>query len=669
MVASHPDTRNNAETRQLVPFLPSGPWKLASVSSCHSRSIFFLVRFLAYEKHLRDRVVVECLGSLARLKLNPRYFQNKYVSFAAVDKFGRSWPINQTLAAQCGYTILQDVWGSLEFRASLVSCYAQVVGDEQFSLTFQILAATSPEMHDAIPLVVPVKCSYGPWQPREILCEENYMEVSVRRDVPLISDGYLQDQPEDWAAAFPEVKAGPPSIWQIVFHMDTQKKEMQVEQAHAVGYGVNTTDSRIVLRASYNSTEAQKMEVHGVPFSVVRSSTYFKQRWMVLVIDTAVACPIDGVMYTDETITWTIPKDLSPLMVGVSNVKELRVEVGVDLSKLPAEEIAARGYLLASDKDAITLQIPIGAVGGTYKSYVAAGQLVTSYKINPFVEHLWEDDRRGVTKHTILKEISTPVQPAPIVIKDSSNIPLQLFNVSIGPFLPDVELVSVKVDDSGPWSLPEVEKQGCKVVGNRHPNSSNDFILQIPFDTPGVKKQYVSGPVRNYTLNVTFGFSVSPHTDPFEVPVTLVALVEDAVLPQATGSCDEEALYLVVRRGNVDQDWLPFVENTLLTRETAHQLGYTFHDNGRKLDYEVYSSGIVVTFRLLLKDPVTQAEMMDFSVSCSFSSKDLIGHRLKCGCQYMIGDALLLQYSPIEAPSPSVLPGVGLLALVLKLAR
>ncbi|XP_060108551.1 uncharacterized protein LOC132581358 [Heteronotia binoei] len=707
-----------------------------------------------------DHVTVECLGSLARLKLNPHYFQNKYVSFAAIDKFGRSWTINQTLATQCGYTILQDVWGNLEFRASLISCYAQMVGDEQFSLTFHILAATSPEMHDTIALVVPVKCSYAPWQPREIICEENYMEVSVRKDVPPIPDGFLQDQPEDWAAAFPEAKAGPPSSWQIVFHMDTQKKEMLVEQAHAVGYGVNTTDSRIVLRASYNATEAQKMEVRGVPFSAVRSTTYYKQPRMLLMLDTAVACPIDGVMYTKETITWTIPKGMPPLMMGVSNVKELQVEMGIDLSKLPSQEVASRGYLLASDTDAITVQIPIGALGGTYKSYVVAGQLVTSYKINPFVEHLWEDDQRGVTKHTILKEISTPPQPAPLIIKDSTNIPLQLFNVSAGPFLPDVGLVSVKVDGSGPWSLPEVEKQGCKVIGYKHPNSSNDFILQIPFDTPGVDKKYVSGPVRNYTLNITFGFIVSPHLEPFDVPVTLVALVADAVLPQATGSCDDEALYLVMRRGNVDQDWLPFVEDTLLTQEMAHQLGYTFHDNGTHLALrvprnaahvvfeEIHSSGIMVTFQLLLKDPVTQAEMMDFSISCSFSSKDLIDcfpngtmmisvlrlvgipglvpsdlvlrdrrckpslvteegatflfsvstcgttrtfksdtmtyenevlyvppgqaapvYQLKCACRYLVGDALLLQYSPVKGPSPNILPGVGPLALALKLAR
>ncbi|XP_054859819.1 zona pellucida sperm-binding protein 2-like [Eublepharis macularius] len=713
-----------------------------------------------------DRVAVECLGSLARLRLNPRYFQSKYVSFAAVDRFGRSWPIDQALAAQCGYFILHDIWGNLEFRASLLSCYAQMVDDQHFTLTFQILAATGPDMRNAASLEVPVKCSYGPWQPREIVCEANYMEVSVRRNVPPIPDGVLQDQPEDWAAAFPEAKAGPPSLWQIVFHMDTQRKSMLVEQAHAVGYGVNTTDTRIVLRASYNATEAQKMEVRGIPFSAVRSSTFYKQRWMLLMVDTAVACPIDGVAFTNETITWTIPKDMTPLMAGLSNVKELHVEMGIDLEKLPARDIASRGYLLASDTDAITLKIPVGAPGGTYKSSVVDGQLVTSYKINPFVEHLWEDDRRGVTKHTILKEISTPPQLAPIVVTDGTNIPLQLFNTSVGTFLPDVELVSVQVDDSGPWSLPEIEKQGCSVVGKKHPNSSRDFAVQIPFDTPGVKKEYVSGDVRNYTINITLGFSVSPEADPFDVPVTLVVLVRDAVLPQATGSCDDEALYLVMRRGNVDEDWLPFVGDTLLTQEMAHQLGYSFHDNGTHLALrvpqnaahvayeisghltEIHSSGIVATFRLQLKDKSTQVEMIDFSVSCIFSPKHLIDclpngtmvisalklvgipdmkpsdlvlrdsrcrpalvteegatfifnvstcgttrkfenatmtyenevlyvppgqvapvYRLKCACQYLIGDALWLQYSPTDAPSPSILPGVGVLALALKLAR
>lgn len=36
---------------------------------------------------------------------------------------------------------------------------------------------------------------------------------------------------------------------------------MLVEEAQAVGYGINMTDTRIVLRAPYNASQAQKVEV------------------------------------------------------------------------------------------------------------------------------------------------------------------------------------------------------------------------------------------------------------------------------------------------------------------------------------------------------------------------------------------------------------------------
>nr|XP_008101764.1 PREDICTED: uncharacterized protein LOC100563455 [Anolis carolinensis] len=725
----------------------------------------FLVAFLLPQAWLQflptaGQVEVECLGSLARLKLNSDYFQNKYISFSAIDKFGRPWLIDEVQATRCGYTIFRDVWGNIELRASLLGCYAQTVDDQHFTLNIQIMAGMNPEMRGAVVLNVPVSCSYGPWQPREIVCETNYMEVSVRMDVPPIPDGFLQDQPDDWESAFPEVQAGSPSIWQVVFHMDSGKKTMLVDKAHAVGYGINTTDTRIVLRSSYNTTEAQKLEVNGVPFSSVRSSTYYKQRWMLLMVDTAVACPLDGVIYTKETIIWTIPKDITPLLAGVGTIKELKVEMGINMNTISKQDRDRWGYSLESDKGAIVVKIPMGAPHGNYKSDVVAGKLMSSYKISPFVEYLWEDNKRGVTKHTILKEINTPLQLVPVTVTDYTNVSIQLFNVTIGTFLPDVELVSLTVDESGPLPLPEAEKKGYKIYEIKHPNGSKGYMLQVPFDTPGIQKEYVSDNIRNYSKTPILGFIVIPQGKPCDIPVPLVALVKDAVLPQAEGFCDDQALYLVMKRGNVDQDWLPYVKDTLLSQETAQSLGYRIHDNQTHLALrvpwhaahvlyeEVGPLGIVATFQLLLKDRLAQTEMMDFAVSCIFSSKDLIDcrpngtmlisavklvgipdmdlsglvlkdkrcrpasvtkegatfifdvsscgttrkfenatmtyenevlyflpgqatpvYQLKCACQYFIEDAVLLQYTPIEAPSPSILPGVGLLALALKLAR
>lgn len=76
---------------------------------------------------------------------------------------------------------------------------------------------------------------------------------------------------------------------------------------------------------------------------------------------------LDGITYTEETITWTIPKQVSPLLIGAGTIKELHVEMGVDLYKLSTQDIKSRGYMLASNKDAIIVKIPIGALGGNYK--------------------------------------------------------------------------------------------------------------------------------------------------------------------------------------------------------------------------------------------------------------------------------------------------------------
>ena len=52
------------------------------------------------------------------------------------------------------------------------------------------------------------------------------------------------------------------------------------------------------------------------------------------------------------------------------------------------------------------------------QSDVVDGNLMTTYQIKPFIMHLWEDDKRGITKHTILKDINTPLQLVPVTITD-----------------------------------------------------------------------------------------------------------------------------------------------------------------------------------------------------------------------------------------------------------
>ncbi|CAM9921949.1 unnamed protein product [Bubo scandiacus] len=576
----------------------------------------------------------ECLGNLMRITLSAEYFEDKYLSFSVVDQFGIAWELDEAMASQCGYTVTYSKWSNIEFRASALSCHSHLEKDV-FIITIQIKASHSPDMKNATTHLKTASCHYGPWSPRELVCESNYMEVSVRREVPQTVKDFIQDEPEDWTFAFPETKAGEASIWQIVFHQPEEKKALLVSDAWSAGYGLNTTDTRVLLRIPYTAAQIQLIEDQGITFSAVRSSTFYKQRWMILMVDTAVACPIDGVEYTNKTIIWTVPKYIQLLSAGATSFKDVLVEAGVDLHKLSAKEMASRKYVFLNDLNAITMKIPIGAKGGYYKTSVSSGQHGVKYTINLFLEHQWKDNKWGLTKHTIIKKIETPFEQVELAIANNSNLSARLMNVTVGTFLPDVELVNLTIEGAT-VAVPEAVQHGYLTYEIRHANGSKAYVIQVPLDAPSIKKEYMRADMRSYTLNVTLAFITHPTSETFAVPVITESAVKDAVLPSARRFCDGRNIHLIIIHGNVDQNWLPFISDWHLTPEAAQKYNYSLRDNGTHLTISVpflsshlnyedfHTSGIKASLHLTLKDGITLANRKDFSISCRFSPSELI---------------------------------------------
>ncbi|NXG48592.1 ZP2 protein, partial [Psilopogon haemacephalus] len=550
------------------------------------------------------------------------------------DQSGIAWELDEAMASQCGYTVTYSNWNNIEFRASALSCHSHLEKDI-FIITIQVKASHTPNMKNATTHLKSARCCYGPWSPRELVCESNYMEVSVRKEVPQIVKKFIQDELEDWASAFPEAKAGEASIWQIVFHQPEKKKALLVSDGWSAGYGLNTTDTRVLLRIPYTAGQIQLVEDQGITFSSVRSCTLYKHLWMILMVDTTVACPVDGVDYANKTITWTVPKYIRLLSAGATGIKDVLVEAGVDLHKLSAEEMASRKYVLLNDLNAITMKIPIGAEGGYYKTSVSSGQHGAKYTINVFLEHQWEDNKWGLTKYTIIKEIETPFEQVELAITNNSNLTAKLMNVTVGTFLPDVELVNLTIEEAI-VAVPEAVQRGYLTNEIRYPNGSKAYIIQVPLDVTSVKKEYMGANKRAYILNVTLAFTVHPTSETFVVPVVAISAVEDAVLPSATGFCDGRNLHLIITHGNVDQNWQPFISDWHLTPDTVKKYNYSLRDNGTHLaisvpflsshvNYEDFnSSGIKASLHLTLKDGITSANRRDFSVSCMFSSSELI---------------------------------------------
>ncbi|NWI91730.1 ZP2 protein, partial [Pitta sordida] len=577
---------------------------------------------------------LECLGNFLRITLSVEYFEDKYLSFSVVDQSGIAWELNEAMAAQCGYTVTYSSWSNIEFRASAASCHSYLEKDV-FTVTVQIKESPTPDMKNATTHLKSASCHYGPWSPRELVCESNYMEVSVRVEVPQTIKDFIQDAPEDWTFVFPEAKAEEASIWQIVFHQPEEKRALLVSDAWRAGYGLNATDTRVVLRIPHAAEQAQLREDQGITFSVVRSSTFYKHHWMILMVDTAVACPVDGVDYANKTITWTVPKYIPPLSAGVSGFKDVVVEAGVDLHKLSAKEMASRKYVLSNDLNVITMRIPIGAEGGYYKTSVNNGQLGKRYDINLFLEHQWEDNKWGLTKYTIIKEIETPFEQVELAITNNLNLSTRLMNVTVGTFLPDVELMNLTIEGVTA-AIPAAVQNGYLIYRIRYANGSKAYVIQVPLDAPSVKKEYMREDMRAYTLNATLEFVTHPSSETFVVPVVALSAVRDAVLPSARGFCEGRNLQLVITHGNVDQNWLPFISGWHLTPEAAQKYNYGLRDNGTHLAISVpflsphlnyqafHNSGIKASLYLTLKDGITLAKRRDFSVSCRFSSSELL---------------------------------------------
>ncbi|KAJ7420622.1 hypothetical protein WISP_47529 [Willisornis vidua] len=448
-----------------------------------------------------------------------------------------------------------------------------------------------------------------------------------------------------------EPKAEEASIWQIVFHQPEEKKALLVSDALSAGYGLNTTDTRVVLRIPHTAAQVQLVEDQGITFSVVRSSTFYKYQWIILMVDTTVACPVDGVDYKNKTITWKVPKYIPPLFAGATSFKDVLVEAGVDLHRLSAKEMASRKYVLLNDLNAIMMKIPVGAEGGHYKTSVINGQLGAKYTINLFLEHQWEDNKWGLTKRVIIKEIETPFEQVELVITNRSNMSTRLMNVTVGTFLPDVELVNLTIEGVT-VAVSEAVQHGYLIYRTKYANGSKTYVIQVSLDAPSIKKEYTRADMRAYTLNVTLVFITHPSSETFAVPVITLSAVRDAeCLPNGTviitaikmvGVQGLDTSLLVLR----DRQCKPSLvtEKTATFKFSVKACGTSRKFNSTTMTYE----NEVLYFR-----PGNDTPVSKLIFACSYAVKQTVGVR----------------YESKKTPLPHITPGSGSLALAMEIFK
>ncbi|KAG8011372.1 Zona pellucida sperm-binding protein 2 [Nibea albiflora] len=588
----------------------------------------------------------QCLGNVMRVNVGP--LGGKLLEVAVVIN-NSAIILTPSLASQCGFSMKIDQLGNAVIYASLQNCFAQNVEDKAFTTTLNLRLHGNQMVEDELYQVAET-CQYTTWASREIVCDRSYMEaskcsgtlmghvtVSVKRAAP--DDYGLPEHPilganskfgdPRRAAEKQSIDAGF-RITTLIFYTPGEKL-MNVVEAQRNGYGITNTATRLVLRSPKTSPETYIQNVAAVPMTVLTTSVIFEKKWLATQIDAAIACPtLEGsVSFTLNTITWFLPRHIDPL-IHSGQFKLLEVHMGIDGQRLEPAEIAARRYSLTVNDVYIIVEIPIGAVGGYFKSHVQDGQYLTSYTIEPMLELLWtEDSINEDTRYKVLLPITAPLMSRPPQVHDNTVKEERIFKVLLGPLGSDVALMDITFPTEV-LTVADCNARGFNVQEHMSPDSNSKvFTLQVPFTDRAVLQTKEMG-MTLYSLQMTFGLLVLPEFAPFSHPAYLEASLVDIVPPSVSGGCDYQNFYALVKYGTGGSNFQIMLGKRMLTPDLAQQYGLT--ENGTHLSVTVPFSSPDVVYEAVessfirsrldvgLINPETNINFKEFSVACNFFS-------------------------------------------------
>ncbi|CAB1342683.1 unnamed protein product, partial [Coregonus sp. 'balchen'] len=589
----------------------------------------------------------ECLGNIIRLIVDPL--------------LGR-FEVDVIPGYSCGMSVKLDPMGAGMMFASVLSCFAPKMDDKTFSLAGQLRLRGNHMSEDSV-YRVGKTCSYTPWASREILCDRTYMEASeqgmpqeelFQHSKPRLSslwEGLRRgvaisgEELRSFNSCFHFLKqalASGYNMTAVVF--SPSEMVMTVDELRRKGYAIANTPTRLVLRSPLKQRRRTYRiallntalvwlppeQVAGVSMRLLSTSTFFQQKWLVTRLDATAACPTPGaVAFTPEMITWYMPRHLDPL-ISSGAFTMLEVYMGIDAKRLDAEEMAARKYSLSVTDAHIIIEIPVGAVGGYFKSHIQDDQYFVTYAIEPMLELLWIEEENEDTRYKVLFPITTPLMARPSQVCNYTPLDTEqpVFMFELGTFNIDVELLNVTFP-TGVLTVAECNARGFNVQEHRSlDNTSKTFTMEVTFSDPVVfqEKRPEQG-VAAFTLQLIYGLVVLPEYTPFSHPAVVDAVLQDVVPPSVTGNCDQDNFYITLNYGNHNPFFVVVVGKRRLTKELAQQyltegdtnFTITVPFSSPDAVFEsVHSSFVRSRLDVAMLNPYNNITIKDFTLACSF---------------------------------------------------
>ncbi|XP_056598711.1 zona pellucida protein AX 4 [Triplophysa dalaica] len=506
--------------------------------------------------------------------------------FEAVDG-GGLYPVTEYYGAQCGYTCsVQPLLGRAVLRASYFSCHAENQNDEVFTFKFRVIIEEQRGKESF--LNVSKTCSIPPFHPREVTCEENYMEVSVESGIPCPNPGAVRS---DFPAAFSVAQQSAVESLQVMLQAEGQQPEvMSTEDVANQGYFIMLTPGRIVFRSSFGQPHASIRMVSGVAVEVIHATVFFRQGWTVVIVDLVAACSMDKGSFDGNRLHWRTPAVMTPLLIGPSDMMSEYISIGVDGQVINEQAAKDRGYAVTVNEETVDSSIPFAAEGGVRKSFLMDNVYNELYTVQLTYEQVFVDHSGVRTRQNVVRQMATPPIAHPPFSVNQTTPDERVFTVFLGNIPFDVELVSVTLNGQELSVLTAVQ-MGYLITRIPQENTFA-YILKVPFDNAVVKKLYVAEGLFQYILEVNWTLNIMPQGEAYYHLSSVMALFRDILPPVFDTVCADYGISFQRDHREYDYLWDFAIGRYPLTEQLASERGYIMNNNSNTLILDVPLSTI-----------------------------------------------------------------------------
>ncbi|XP_011604983.2 uncharacterized protein [Takifugu rubripes] len=543
--------------------------------------------------------------------------------FEATDEMG-VYPITKTYGAQHGYSVnIFPGRGILELRASYFSSHTYNKKDEVFGFNFNLIVSHGGQWK-AHPLNKTCTPALS-WAPKEITCEVNYMEVSLKREVTCPSEMQQADR-NGFRLNYPLITE---DLHMVLHTYGAKLKPMSLSDAFRQGYIFHVTYERLVLRTAYGQVDSVATEINGVPVEVFRSTVYARKGLVMFMVDLVATCSMHEGTYESGYLKWETPEDVDPIIL----LDDAWFAFGIDGELLEKSLVEQRGYIVKMSNSILQIRIPYNAEGGWRKSLVSDG-LKEFYIFNLYVEQILLDEDQIDARLGLFRTLVTPLLPRPLLCVNETLFEERTFLVYLGDIPEDVALVAVSLNGRE-FSLQEIMIDFTVTVV-AHTNSTHSYTMKVPFDHPVVIQQFSKHDnAMKYTVTIQFTLHVLPEKEPIYHQTAVVALM-DASPPEVDAFCSDSGIRFTLEHRPFNHLWQITIGSDLLSSELATRHGYIVTNDSQRLQLDVplfttgykYNNvtlkGFSGTFEVLLRDPEASEVHRSITKTCPFSLSQYI---------------------------------------------